>query len=296
MEFDESGLDAWCARHGGLSSVRYLSMKNSASETKRREGFTKTFAPLFPSKLQFVDGVNGKELLAADPSLDGQVDSLSWLRITRGFDKEDHTSLYTVGAVGCALSHLRELEHAASATGCTLVIESDVGGVDQTAWAKLTAEFPLFPDEVDILWLNTYKAHSEQPLGKTISRMMGPIQSMVAILYTPRGAAKMLDLIYRNDRILTNQIDGIYGAVFARYPDSIVAARTNEDVVLLDELMNMTTSNIQTLSIKSMLPDENWFYALMASLLLIFLISTSTIALQLKRIKRRRERGVRGGE
>jgi len=286
--FNETTLSAWCSGHGGLDAVRFVSMKG---EVARRRDFSKAFVPLFPSKLEFVEALNGKAIVREDPVLSGKVDSVSWLRIHRQDIRENHASIYTAGALGCALTHMRELERAAGAQGCSLIVESDMAGVDEAAWLELLEEFPVLPEHIDILWLNTIsgvgsvgggEGSSSSSSPSTIARIETPFMGTGAILYTPRGATKLLNFLRTTDSILTHQIDAVFTAAIARMRNGIFAAGTVKNIILTNPTSFMTTS-IQTYDIKPYLPDSNWFYIAIAAIFLGFVISTSTLALRLKR-------------
>lgn len=279
--FDERSLDGWCARHGGLDSVRYISMKG---ETGRRQKFLSAFADLFPTKLQLVDAVDGRAL---DPSLVGVVDSVSWWRIKHKFPCSNYDNIYSVGAVGCAQSHRQSIAHAASVSGCTLVLESDMSAVDNEAWAKLVAEMPVLADDVDAIWFNSFSERGNAwPVEyRTMRRIQGPIGGAGAILYTPRGARTLLSVLEQSDPITTHQIDGVLGALGARYADRLNLLRVIDNVVLFPtaEMFNSSIQSHCMQYIKPMLPSSNWFYVGFLVLLLTLVGLTMSFAVRLHR-------------
>lgn len=286
MCFDEASLDRWCAAHGGLSAVRYLSTR---TESDRRAAFEESkVATAFATKLQRVDAILGSDVIAQDSSLTGVVDSVTWFRVVNDYANEDHQNIYTKGAIGCTLTHVSEIRNAARSTGCTLVLESDVRGIDEQAWRLVLADVPVLPMDVDMVWFNCLAVEASGA-GKAAARQSplvnmaaGPFVGMGAVLYTPQGAEKLARKLEKTDPIVSHQIDAMMGAVFARFPGEINAVRTNPNVLKLSPSSLMSTS-IQTTDIKPFLPDSNGFYIAFGALFLGLVFSTSFLGLKLRR-------------
>jgi len=281
--FDEASLNHWCSAHGGLHAVRYISMQR---EKQRRETFLDVFGTRLPSKLHMVDAVDGRKL---DPALEGIVDSVSWFMINHKQKGVQIDNIYSIGAVGCAMSHRESIRVAAESPGCTLVMESDMSGINDAAWLRILSDMPVLPEEVDAVWLSWIfeRGNGEPTKWSTMERINGMIGGNGAILYTPAGARKLNALLNKNDSVNSRQIDAVFGSVAARYPDDIVMLRTKERVILFDPT-SFLGSSIQTADVKPYLPASNWFYITFLVLLLGLVTATVLLGKKLRAQRRRR--------
>lgn len=282
--FNEKSLDAWCAPYGGLHAIRYVSMPN---ELKRRKAFQAIAAKLFPRTIQYVDAVSGIDVLRHNQTLKGIADSVSWHNVLNNKKRETHEAIYTVGAVGCAISHVREIENASRAPGCVLVLESDatVNEKSHAAWKQITDSYEHIPQEADAVWLhlaserdNVYDyqlSNNVQGPSKHFRLILGPIFSMTAVLYTPVGARKILSALSKDDARVNNQIDAVIGSLAARYKNHLTLLSSVNNVVKLSPESLVTT--VQTISIKVHMPSSNWFYIGAIVAFIVLVISTATL-------------------
>lgn len=277
----ESSLAEWCSLHGGLDSVRYISMPK---EEARRAKSLAAFSPRFPTALRMVDAVNGRDL---DPGLEGIVDSVSWFTITHKLKSSVIDNLFTIGAVGCAQSHRAAIRAAAQASGCTLILESDMSGVADGVWQALVKEMPVLPAEVDVVWLNSHsgRGNGVDTEWRGLERVDGMLGGTGAILYTPSGARKLEALLARSDAVNARQVDTLLGAIAARYPDDILMLRAKDNVITYD-VSSFVDSSIQLSNVKPYLPASNWFYIGFVALLASLIAVTAVLGRRLVRQRR----------
>lgn len=284
---NERSLDKWCALHGGLQYVRFISLP---AETRRRQNFRQKVLPFFKTKCVMVDGISGKSLAVTNPQLEHVVDSMTWYNISKKRIRENHEGTYTLGAVGCALTHMRELEHASKARGCTLVLESDADIVrNRCAWSDIVSYLPQLPTSVDAVWFHaTRRKNIKHPVPNTKNQLFsiqGPFFSMAAILYTPQGAKRLLHLIKKHDMLVHSQIDATFGALAARFPHDITLAALSKNLFRQRGL----TSSVQTLSLKARMPSSNTFYVLGFVVVLMLFVMVVMLCVQCCLMRKRVE-------
>lgn len=304
--FDFASVNAWCAEHGGLSSVVVLTTQTDKRAKETLKGMRSRFGPA----VEVVYGVDGKNLFARAANGDhvpelNCVDSMSYRHVMERKWRDCHEMMYTPGMIGCWMSHVLEMDKASRRSGCTLVFESDVvlplavaasgtntkkAAATDKRWASMLQDMRVLPREVDAVWLDAkrtplmesrpfapYKAY------ESMHRIRDVFTCNKAILWTPGGARKTARLIRETDATASFQIDIIFGALAYRYGGRHASNDAGRPELLYlapkvrmlqpTTLDNGSTVQVRLLHVKPALPAQFLFYLVVC---LAFLVTLTT--------------------
>jgi len=166
-----------------------------------------------------------------------------------------------------------------------------MSGIDDGVWDRIVTDLPVLPKGVDAVWLNSFSTRGNvlPSVHPGFENINGPIGGMGAVLYTPQGARKILELFKRSEVLVSRQIDGTFGAMAARYPDELVMLRSRDNVVTFPASA-FFDSSIQSSEIKPFLPSTNWFYLIFLVALLGLITMTLVLARRLRKENKKSRR------
>lgn len=226
----------------------------------------KSWRAVFP-RLQIFEAVDGRTI---EPDTDPRLHLIGkmHLREANMVARDSVFALPTVGAVGCALSHLALFRRCVDTGRPLVVVEQDVE-FDARCARVLPEAIRRLPPDAHYASLMYISQPNTAPYNRMFRRLLGPHCDGNQCYYVaPEGARRVL----RHALPIFTQWDLLVGIV-AHMDAGFRAYTLNARLYsVLDVLTDNLGSSIQSFAIKKYLPRSNGFYYFVIGLLIILIM------------------------